>query len=253
MKKSTLIIAGVTSFLLTSATQLPASLVARLLPANLPVTLDGIGGTLWQGQIAQVQWQNWQLQNVRWQLKPAALFKGQAAAMLQAELAQGGQIDTDCGLSISGKVICAPFNLDNFPAQTLNPYVQRWMVPPLKGTFQARLTSLTAQSGHLPQLVGHLTWQNAGISLNPQSFGNYTAILSMGDNEQQNAQISAAPEANFQLDGNLSLQTDGQYKTNLTLKPVNSDPMTTAFLSGALGSPQPDGSYLINRSGKMPR
>ncbi len=252
MKKSTLILAGLGSFLLTSVTQLPANLLTKVMPADSPVQLNGLSGTLWQGAITQLQFQQWTLQNVRWQLKPMALFKGQLAAQIQANPVEGGLLDGDCGVNFSAQVNCSPLNVKDYPASAFSPYVQRFMIPDLKGTVQTNLTQLN-WDGKQALANGHVQWQNAGLAIDPQTFGNYTAIFSVAANNAQQIQISAAPDANYPLDGSVVLQADGQYTTNLTLKPAASaNPMATTLLTGMLGGAQPDGSFLIKKQGKLP-
>ena len=252
MKKSTLILAGLGSFLLTSFTQLPANLLVKVLPANLPFQIDGISGTLWHGAANSLSFQQWQFNQVRWQLKPAALLKGQLAIQLQAQPAQGGKLDGDCGMSFTQTIHCHPLNLTELPADAVTPYLQQFMVPALKGTLQVNLADVTWDRKTPPLASGHAEWQQAGVQIDPQTFGNYTAILSVGDEHNQQIQISSAPDANYQLDGSIKLQANGQYNTNLNLKPnQTNNAMVTTFLNSLLGVAQPDGSYLINRQGQL--
>ena len=251
MKKSSLILAGLSSFLLTSVTQLPAHLLTKVMPADSPVQLNGLSGTLWQGTATQVQFQQWTLQNVRWQFKPAALFKGQLALQIQAIPSEGGKLDGDCGINFARQLHCQPLNIEDIPASALTPYLQQYMVPDLKGTLQASLNELR-WNGKQALANGHLEWQDAGLQIEPQPFGNYTAILSVGQDNAQQFQISAAPDASYLLDGTVTVQASGQYTTNLTLKPAASaNPMASTLLTGMLGGAQADGSFLIKKQGNV--
>jgi general secretion pathway protein N len=253
MKTRTLIIAGTTSFLLASLTQLPASLVLSKLPANLPVQLQGVNGTLWAGGATSLSSQGVQLNNLQWELRLSALLKGQLAADLRGNLAQGGQFDGTCSIDLSNTLHCAPLNLSNLPAQALAPYLQNLMVPPLSGTFQANLDSVTWDQQTLPQLSGHGEWQEAGIQMMPQRYGNYTAIISSGGDNTQQISLASAPDAAFTLNGTITVQADGQYKSELNLKPGNTiDDGTKQFLTGFIVPPQPDGTYQIREQGKLP-
>lgn len=253
MKTRTLIMAGTTSFLLASLTQLPASLVLSKLPANLPVQLQGVNGTLWAGGATSLSSQGVQLNNLQWELHLSALLKGQLAADLRGSLAQGGQFDGTCSINLSKTLHCAPLNLSNLPAQALAPYLQNLMVPPLSGTFQANLDSVAWDQQTLPQLSGHGEWQAAGVQMMPQRYGNYTAIISSGDNNAQQISLASAPDAAFALNGTITLQANGQYKSELNLKPGNTiDDGTKQFLTGFIVKPQPDGTYQIREQGKLP-
>ena len=155
MKTRTLIIAGVSSFLLASLAQLPASLVLSKLPADIPVQLQGINGTLWAGGAASLSSQGVQIQNLQWELHGAPLLKGQLAADLRGTVGQGGQFDGICSINLGGTLRCTPLNISNLPATALAPYLQNLMIPPLSGNFQANLSSLEWDQQTFPQLSGH--------------------------------------------------------------------------------------------------
>lgn len=251
MKTRTLIIAGLTSFLLTSLTQIPARLVTERLPAELPVKLQGVSGSLWQGSATSLHWQNVQLQDVEWNLQLAALLKGQLAASLRAHLAQGGEIEGDCGISFGGTLHCSDLNVTGLPAQALAPYLQHLMIPPLRGQFQATLDSLEWDRENLPQVSGQLEWQEAGIQLNPQSFGQYSATLSVDADNQQQISLASAPDAAFTLDGQTTVQPDRHYQTNVNIKPGRDVDAGVKQFLGMMGKPQPDGSYRVEQQGSF--
>lgn len=252
MKTRTLIIAGLTSFLLTSLTQIPARLVTNLLPANLPIKLQGVSGSLWQGYANSLSAPNLQLRDVEWDLQFAALFKGQLAAELRGQLAQGGKIDGLCSINALGNVQCSNLNVTDLPAQALSPYLQRLMVPPLRGQFQASLDSLSWDRENLPQGSGRVEWQEAGVQLTPQNFGQYSAILSMDADDNQQISLTSAPDAAFALDGQITVKPERQYQTNINIKPgQNTDPGIKQFLGFIGGKPQPDGSYRLEQQGSF--
>ena len=253
MKTRTLIIAGISSFLLASLTQLPASLVLSKLPADIPVQLQGINGTLWQGGAATLSSQGVQIQNLQWELHLSALLKGQLAADLRGTLAQGGQFDGICSINLAETLHCAPLNLSNLPAQALAPYLQSLMIPPLSGNFQANLSSLEWDQQTFPQLSGHGEWQEAGVQMLPQRYGNYTAIINSAANDAQQISLASAPDAAFSLNGTITLQANGQYKSELNLRPGSSiDEGTKQFLASFIVPPQPDGTFQIREQGKLP-
>jgi general secretion pathway protein N len=252
MKKTTLIVAGVSSFLLTSFTQLPASLILTRLPADLAAQPQGISGSIWQGAAETIDIQGVQIRNLQWDLQATALLKGQLAAQLRGSLAQGGQFEGNCGMTLAGAVHCTALNVTALPAQTLTPYLQGFMVPPLSGTLQLQLASMDWAKPALPRINGHVEWQEAGILMNPKRYGTYTAILSNGEDKIQQINLASAPNAAFSLNGNTTIQADGQYQTHLNLKPGNTiNAATTQFLNSFVSPPQADGSYKIERQGKL--
>jgi general secretion pathway protein N len=252
MKKRTLLMAGIASFLLASLSQLPARLLIDRLPTGLPVSIAGVGGTVWQGSASSVDWQQVQLRNVQWDLQLLSLFKGQLAAHVQAQSATGGNVQGICGVTFSGKRQCHDVKVADLPATALTPYLQRLMVPPLRGQFQADIATLVWDPAAFPQLNGRIEWQGAGIELAPQAFGNYTATLDAGNDGVQHANLQSAPDAAFSLDGQASVQADGTYQLAANLKPgAGVDANTKQFLSMKLGAPQTDGGYRLAQQGKL--
>lgn len=251
MKTRTLILTGVVSFLLTSLTQLPAALLTERLPANLPLKLQGVAGSPWQGSASSLRWQNLQLQDVQWDWQFASLFKGELSAHLQGRW-QGGKLDGICSVGFSGNLQCHDMNLTDLPAQALTPYLQRFMVPPLRGQLQATLDTIVWDRQNLPQTSGRLEWQGAGIQMNPQSFGQYSAILTVDADKNQQISLTSAPDAAFGVDGQITLQANRQFQRDINIKPSkNVDAGVKQFLGMIGGVPQADGSYRLQQQGAL--
>lgn len=253
MKTRTLILAGTTSFLLASLPQLPASLLLKILPADLPLQVQGIGGTLWQGYARHVTWQPLRLNNIDWELQLGALLQGKLAARLSAQLAVGGTLQGDCAWAFSGTLHCENLSLNKLPAAALAPYTQQLLIPPLSGHFQGENLSLTWQQGTLPQLSGQLEWQDAGVQMLPQRYGTYRADFSSTPENSLSITLSSAPEAAFSVDGTVTVQANGQYQSQINLKPEASvDVGTKQFMASMIVPPQPDGTFRIKEQGQLP-
>ncbi|HEY9040971.1 MAG TPA: type II secretion system protein N, partial [Rheinheimera sp.] len=91
MTKAKLIIIGVISYLLFTLFLTPASWWFKLVPLPAQVQLGGISGTLWQGNIAGVQYQNLQLTDVQWRMNGWQLFTGKLQFALQSGSAKNPQ------------------------------------------------------------------------------------------------------------------------------------------------------------------
>lgn len=253
MKNTTLIIAGLSSFLLTSLTQLPAALLMKVLPQSLTSPIQGVSGSLWQGSANVVTIQGLPLRNVRWTLHASNLLKGQIAAHILANPAPGGMLEGDCAINWRKTLNCTDMKLSDIPVQVLTPYVQRLMIPPLSGTLQADLTSVVVEQNTLPQINGRVEWQSAGVQLASQRFGNYTAQLTPTANNDLRIILGSAADAAFAVDGMVNLQANGQYQSNISLKPTSPlEPMVSQVLGTFMGPAQPDGSYKVSQQGKLP-
>ncbi len=253
MKKRTLIIAGTLSFLLASLTQLPASLVLSKLPANLPVQLQGINGTLWQGGAASLNAQGLQINNLQWDLRLSPLLKGHLAADLRGNLAQGGQFDGICSINLGGTLHCNPLNITALPAQALTPYVQSLMIPPLSGTFQANLSSLEWDQQTLPQIKGTANGNKQASKWIPNAMARTAPLSATGKTIPSRSRWPPPPMPRLPCNGTVTLRRKRPIPKPVNLKPGNSiDAGTKQLLSSLLVPPQPDGSYQIRETGKLP-
>lgn len=88
-------VVGVAAFLIGLVVYLPASLVGHWATDGTPVQLQGVSGTLLDGQAAYVSLPDGALDNLQWHLAPAALLIGELSASLRT--------DTDLG-HLSGNV-----------------------------------------------------------------------------------------------------------------------------------------------------
>lgn len=252
MKKRILLLAGIASFLLTSFTQLPAKLVLDQLPIGIPLRFHNVTGTLWQGFASHVTWQQLSLRNVQWDLQWRALLGGQLGLTWQAQPAAGGSAKGTCGISLSRQITCTDLEIIALPAQAATPYLQRYRIPALRGTFQAQLATLTWQAGTIPRITGQLEWRDAGSSLTPQTFGNYRIMLTTDDDGTQQATFHSAPDAAFTVGGTARLQTTGDYQISFDLTPDASVP--TPIIQGlgmVLGTPPTDGRFHLENQGKL--
>ncbi|MBF0625711.1 MAG: type II secretion system protein N [Magnetococcales bacterium] len=71
-------ILGLSAFFMSLLANLPASLAGRwLLDRFLPgVTLEGVSGTIWEGQALQLQYRDFQVDAVGWRIIPGELLAG---------------------------------------------------------------------------------------------------------------------------------------------------------------------------------
>lgn len=256
MKARTLIVAGTASFLLTSVAYLPASLLAKLLPASLPVQMQDVGGTLWQGHAIQVTWQNQTLKQLQWHWHAWPLLQGKVAMELTALPAAGGVVEANCtwGL-LNHRLQCDPLAFKDIPASVLNPYAQRLLVPPLSGAFQGNALAVAWQAGQqgLPAVQGEIIWQGAGVQMLPQRYGDYRVNMATAADGLLTLDVSSAPDAAFTVDGGVKVQPNGRFDTLLNLRPTPQvDANTKQFLSSFIVRPQPDGTYRIQLQGQVP-
>ena len=138
----TLISLGVAAFALSLLAFLPASLIARVLPAG--VTADDLSGTLWNGASESVRVGNRQIGALRWKVHPLALFRGRVA--LDAQITQVyGRASGNVSLGFGGRV-----DVENLEARWAVAALPIGVLPPgWTGQLQASLPLLRLRGAAL--------------------------------------------------------------------------------------------------------
>jgi len=167
-------------FSVTLVSNLPASLVWRQVAPSLPaaVQLHGITGTLWQGQVANMQVEGIDQGALRWNWRPAAVFKGQLALDLDWR-PRNSQVYATLRLGL-GSVALEQVNgrLDARSMAAVNkaPFI-------LTGDWLLDIPELRLKDfERVVHAEGRIAWQNAGGGLpEPLALGHLTAQLSSDD------------------------------------------------------------------------
>ncbi|MCB1638075.1 MAG: type II secretion system protein N, partial [Thiothrix sp.] len=254
-------LAGLTSFTASLLITAPLPAVAQQIMKYRPeLSFAGVNGTLWKGQVEKLALAEQQLdiRNLDWTFAPKALFKGQLAADLSAEvrtLTLRGQ----CGVTLLGNLHCSPLDL-SLDAANLGQVVPQAQTLPvtLQGQLQARLDSLDWNGQQLPEISGQLDWRDgkldgvAKLALG----GLYRADISQSasGNGATLVKLASLEEPAVVLSGNLSLKPQGdkgEYDVDVYLRTAaGADPTITDMLS-LVGPQQPDGGVRLQRKGEI--
>lgn len=177
LKVKTILLLALLVFLITLLSNLPASLVWRQVAPNLPakVDLQGITGSLWQGQVASMQVEGIEQGALRWDWRPAALLKGQLALDLDWR-PRNSQVYATLSIGFDS-VVLQQVNgrLDARSMAAINkaPFV-------LTGDWLLDVPELKLQDfERVVQAQGRIAWQGAGGGRpEPLALGNLAAELS---------------------------------------------------------------------------
>ncbi|CAA6806598.1 MAG: Unknown protein [uncultured Thiotrichaceae bacterium] len=247
MKTKTLIIAGLLSFGGTLIATLPASFVIE--PLNKPpnIHLSGVKGSLWSGSIAQATINNISWGEVRWKLRPLSLLTGKLGVKLdtkhpEAEIQGLANIHFSKELTLQEVL----FSLNSSRINQLQPYAK------FDGTAKGRIDTLYLKDFELsqaPLIDGILNLEEASMSspVNIQQ-GNYK--LSIENNGEENLGKISTHQAPVQISGNVTLNKDWNYKTDLAIKTTPTGKNLDVFLNMA-GKKTPDGKLLIKLQGDL--
>tara|TARA_R110002126_G_scaffold110116_5_gene247179 strand:- start:461 stop:1219 length:759 start_codon:yes stop_codon:yes gene_type:complete len=177
LKFKTVLLLAVMVFLLTLLGNLPASLVWRQVAPSLPaqVKLQGITGSLWQGQVANMQVEGVDQGALRWDWRPSGLFKGQLALDLDWR-PRNSQVSATLRLGFGSLVleqVTGRLDARSMAAVNKAPFI-------LTGDWLLDIPELKLEDfERVVQAHGRIAWQGAGGGLpEPLGLGNLAAQLS---------------------------------------------------------------------------
>jgi len=177
LKLKTLLLLALLVFILTLLANLPASLVWRQVSPSLPaqVELQGITGSLWQGQVANMRVEGIDQGALSWDWRAAAIFKGQLALDLDWQ-PRSSRVNATLRMGLNN-IVLEQINgrLDARSMAAINkaPFI-------LTGDWLLDIPVLKLQGfERVVEAQGRIAWQGAGGGLpEPLALGNLAAQLS---------------------------------------------------------------------------
>ncbi len=225
----------------------PAALLPFVFQRWVPsVQLEGVSGSLWRGQAANIvvnlKQQPLALGYTQWQLEPLSLL----TLTPRLHLSTNAQHYRSAGtFSLSFH----HWSVDELEAQFPLTLLEPWLPQVVSGTAQLELKQLqvtgdTVQAIDASVTLDQLQWVG-GDRLMP--LGDYTITLSTEDDtiyvtfQDQQARLA--------INGWLTLQADGQYQLHAQLQGTNDLAPEIDNALHFLGKQQADGSVLVQRQG----
>ena len=245
MTKAKLIIIGVISYLLFTVFLTPASWWFKLVPLPAQVQLGGISGTLWQGNIAGVQYQNLQLTDVQWRMNGWQLFTGKLQFALQSGSAKNPQQPYFKGTASYGfNGAALTDGLVKLPVAQLIPMLSLPLPVQASGELVLDIPSFQQGQPRCKLLSGNASWQDARLQT---PTGTWLELQNLfGELGCDNGTIVLTTDgANLLgLDIKAVLNAE-QLLVNGTLKPDASMPKEVHQAMQFLGKPDAQGRFPI--------
>lgn len=235
----------------------PATVVARLLPANAPLVAQGITGTMWSGNVAQLALTEGGQMLVQgqlsWRVRPLSLLRllpcmDIAFADRALPTAAQGTVSGTACVSAVGDLTLRDVSFE-LPAR----YFLRSADLRLGGEITGLLTTLGWQAGRLTALDGQGLWSNARVVSDDLSLSLQTlpfdfrrdsdsSLVVQMDNGDLLAQQTATP-LHVSLQSTVSL--DGSFHTRANLTVQSQTPASVIELLDLLADPQGAGRYTL--------
>lgn len=199
-----LLLLGLLSFLLALVLRLPAAQAWQWFGEDLPVQLEGLSGTLWDGRAARLHYQGETFHDARWQFLPAHLLSARATVDI-ALRAEEGRIQGRLTSGLRRDLHLQDLRLDLPAAQVLRLAGQDALPVDVDGRLDAFLERVRLEAdGSLREIRGLLNWIDGSFSLgDPISLGSY-ALRIDGDRDRLQGQLQDV-DAVLRLEGEVVL------------------------------------------------
>ncbi len=242
MKK--LIFFGLLSFVLAAIWLTPLAFVVPYINKfTKNVTLTEPSGTIWDGEVNNLSINNHYLGKTSWSIDLLQSLK--SLSMKTKFTIKSDDIDTYgvAGIGIDKKLIIdnTQFDINARYINTLQNKAQ------LSGNFKGFITYAALMKNVVPEIDAIINWENGALKTPIQlSEGDYRAVIKpvAGDLDVK----LSSKEAPIELNGDIKLQKDWLFTTNLITKSSNLGLMTMMKFAG---KPQADGSIAIKQKGDL--
>ncbi|MBA6418980.1 type II secretion system protein N [Pseudomonas neustonica] len=239
LRLRTLLVLSLLVFVLTLLSNLPASLVWRQVAPSLPaeVELQGISGSLWQGNVANMRVDGIDQGALRWDWLPVAMLKGQLALDLDWR-PRNGQVYATLRLGLDTLVleqVNGRLDARSMAAVNKAPFI-------LTGDWLLDIPELRLEEfERVAQAQGRIVWQQAGGGLpEPLALGHLAADLS-SENDWLMMTLSSDLDGPLALDGTAKWRPAQAMQLDTRLKArQQADPGLIQGLT-MLGRPDADG------------
>jgi len=234
-------------YLLFVIATIPAQQVWQSIPQEnkAQIQLGHLQGTLWSGQVDNLQLNNLSLGKFNWKLNLLPLFIGQLG--LDTEISSTlGKLQANITIDSDGNVEATDINAQ-IPAESLNPFT---LPATLEGKITLNLEKLVYQVNQKIQLEGQAQWSKASISLMQSMQIGEVRLLSNADEEGSIIRVSNEKSA-LGIEGTIKIKANGQYKVNLSL--INREPSRKDIraLLQMLGKADASGKVHLKRQGQL--
>ena len=243
MKK--VIFLGLVSFLIAAIWQLPLSFAKPYAEKMIKgLKMEEVSGTIWNGEAQRFTLPNNYLGQVKWKVAPLK-------SLTSFSLTSSFNINNEDDFSATGLASLKPnkvlilkdtkFALD---AQYINRLQKNAI---LKGEIKGNLKHAVLDQQNVPEIDGIIDWKEGAISspikLSP---GDYHAVITP---ESEGLKILLnSSDAPVELSGEIKLNKEWLFATNLTIKPIDSK---IAPMLGLLGKRQANGIIQVKQKGDL--
>ncbi|MDQ7048562.1 MAG: type II secretion system protein N [Enterobacterales bacterium] len=188
----------------------PVNLLTSIIEKQNRVQVMGLKGTLWRGQIEQLNYSSWQLNQVNYSLAFFPLLIGKVSTHLSIKK---GDLRGPLDLILVSQT---ELQIEHAKLEMSASQLQRFIPFPgvsLKGELSTDDFSLTLDKARLIAISGLTHWMNSEVSIGSNQFtlGNYSAEWKTDSSGKMTGRIITSTNA-LSLQGNISLSPQGVFE-----------------------------------------
>ncbi|HBR97850.1 MAG TPA: hypothetical protein DD979_10795 [Gammaproteobacteria bacterium] len=257
MKKVLLyVLLGVCCYLLFMVLRFPAAPIVARFDVS-PLTLSGVSGPVWNATIDTLEAPNdvlptgperFRVEQVSWSPAPMQLLAGRGGAHISFN-AYGGQGEGVVAQSLGGDTHVSDFHYSaegQALSVLLDPFAK------IAGQLAVSVDELVLENQVFSSMQARIEWQDARLlEPTPARLGNLRIDIEP-DGDQHTARISAEG-GDVVVNGQVDVQQNGNYQTDLTIRPRSGAPRELTDMLRGMGRAASDGSYRIRRKGNVRR
>lgn len=238
---------AVLAYLIFLVVLAPATWWLKLVSLPAGVQHGAVSGTLWQGSIRQVQYQQLQLAELHWRLQPWSLLLLKAELQLKSgSVSQNQQPYMQTQLTATPSGLQLNNGLFRLPVPTLLPLLQLPLPVQAEGELVIDISRLALNSGLCTDLTGNASWTDARLQPPTGTWlelGQFNGSLSC---ENGSPVLITDPANILALDIRASVNAGGQLQVVGTLLPAAELPQEVHQAMRFVGSPDAAGRYRLN-------
>lgn len=253
MRRYQLPILGITAYLIFLLMLFPAATAWSLFfPKGAPLQLQGISGSVWQGDATAVSWRGRAIGSLHWDLKLLPLLLGELGADFSAQSAQG-YLQGEARVPLAFGSIRLSGLKGQFPLAEVMPLMPSLPIPvAVAGTASLDIRQLEIDLATLTaDAEGRLNWHGAEV-LSPQAFkmGNLQADITTDDKGGVAAQLKDLGGP-LKLDAKFQFKPDRSYSLSGTVAAGREADASLQQALSWLGKADSGGKHRLSLSGKL--
>ena len=249
MRSRHYIITGIIAYFVFLVATVPAAPVIGVFEGRIPVSINNVSGTLWNGRANAITTnRNVTLNNVEWSFLPWRLLLASVAISVNAEF-NDKPLDARLSTGISGSLSVDDLNMKLDAADAAS--LVSLPLGELSGTFQLHIDNAYIEQGQVPRVNGTLTWNQASITIaESANLGNVSVLINEKDESPLSGSISNKG-GHLALNGTFTTTAQGAYSLQLSMKPNASASSNLSSSIAMFARKQGNGEFIFNNKGNL--